>query len=254
MLIDWFTVVAQIVNFLVLVWLMRRFLYGPILAAIDAREARIAAEIADAERRQAEATSEREAFERKNAEFDEQRDDMVRAASAAAETERGRLITEARITVERERTKQKDAWRQQAESLNQALRRRTQQEVFAIARQALADLASTSLEERLSAVFTRRLKEMDGPARARLAEGLGSASDPVVVRSAYDLPDVQREAIQHALNHVGGADVGIRFDTNPDLVSGIELTTNGQKVAWSISEYLASLEKAVEEHADAGHA
>ena len=49
MLIDWFTVGAQALNFLILVWLMKRFLYKPILRAIDEREKRIASELADAE-------------------------------------------------------------------------------------------------------------------------------------------------------------------------------------------------------------
>ena len=35
MLIDWFTVAAQVVNFLVLMWLLKRFLYKPIVYAID---------------------------------------------------------------------------------------------------------------------------------------------------------------------------------------------------------------------------
>jgi F-type H+-transporting ATPase subunit b len=39
----------------------------------------------------------------------------------------------------------------------------------------------------------------------------------------------------------------VRFETAPDLISGIELTTNGQKIAWSIADYLASLEKGVGE-------
>ena len=37
MLIDWFTVGAQALNFIILVWLLKRFLYKPILDAIDAR-------------------------------------------------------------------------------------------------------------------------------------------------------------------------------------------------------------------------
>ena len=48
MLIDWFTVGAQALNFLILVWLMKHFLYKPILNAIDAREKLIATELADA--------------------------------------------------------------------------------------------------------------------------------------------------------------------------------------------------------------
>ena len=63
MLIDWFTVSAQVVNFLILVWLMKRFLYKPILHAIDAREQRIAKKIADADAKRAEAEKEREQWQ-----------------------------------------------------------------------------------------------------------------------------------------------------------------------------------------------
>jgi F-type H+-transporting ATPase subunit b len=59
MLIDWFTVGAQAVNFLILVWLLKRFLYRPVLAAIDAREKKIAAQLADAAQREARAQAER---------------------------------------------------------------------------------------------------------------------------------------------------------------------------------------------------
>ena len=67
------------------------------------------------------------------------------------------------------------------------------------------------------------------------------------MRSAFDLPAEQRAAIQNALNETFSAEVHVRFETAPDLISGIELTTNGQKVAWSIADYLASLEKGIGE-------
>jgi F-type H+-transporting ATPase subunit b len=88
---------------------------------------------------------------------------------------------------------------------------------------------------------------MDGEAKAGLAEGLKSASDPAIVRSAFDLPAEERASIQRALNETFSADVRVRFETAPDLVSGIELTTKGHRLAWSIEEYLASLEKAIGE-------
>ena len=84
-------------------------------------------------------------------------------------------------------------------------------------------------------------------AKAGLAEALKTASDPARVRSAFDLPAEQRAAIQHALNETFSAEIHVRFETAPDLISGIELSTNGQKVAWSIADYLASLEKGVDE-------
>ena len=73
MLIDWFTVGAQALNFLILVWLMKRFLYKPILHAIEEREKRIAAELANADKKKAEAQKESDEFKRKNEEFDRQR-------------------------------------------------------------------------------------------------------------------------------------------------------------------------------------
>jgi F-type H+-transporting ATPase subunit b len=103
------------------------------------------------------------------------------------------------------------------------------------------------LEERLADVFTHRLREMDAQSKAGLAGALKTASDPALVRSAFDLPAEQRATIQNALNETFSAEIHIRFETAPDLISGIELTTNGQKVAWSISDYLASLEKGVDE-------
>jgi F-type H+-transporting ATPase subunit b len=246
-LIDWFTVGAQALNFVVLVWLMKRFLYKPILHAIDAREKRIAAELADAAAIQAEAETQRDEFQHKNEEFDQQRAALLSKATDEANAERRRLLDDARKAADALSATRQEALRSDAHHLNQALTRRTQQEVFAIARQALTDLATTSLEERMGEVFTRRLREMDGQTKKGLANALRTASAPAIVRSAFDMPVEQRSTIQNALNETCSADIHVRFETAPDLVSGIELTTNGHKVAWSIADYLASLEKGVGE-------
>jgi F-type H+-transporting ATPase subunit b len=247
MLIDWFTVGAQSLNFIILVWLLKRFLYKPILNAVDAREKRIAAELADADAKKAEAQKERDEFQHKNEEFDQQRAALLSKATDEAKAERQRLLDDARKAADALSVKRQETLRTDAHNLNQAIRRRTQQEVFAIARKALTDLATTSLEERMGSVFTRRLREMDGNAKEGLAEVLKTASAPALVRSAFDLPAEQRATIQNALNETFSAEVRVRFETAPDLVSGIELTTNGQKVAWSIADYLVSLEKGVGE-------
>jgi F-type H+-transporting ATPase subunit b len=247
MLIDWFTVAAQAINFLILVWLLKRFLYRPILDAIDAREQRIAKELADADATKAAAQQERDTFQRKNEEFDRQRATLLGQATNEATAERRRLIDEAREAAATLRTTREAALRDDADELNQAVTRRAQQEVFAIARKALTDLASASLEARAAEVFARRLQDMDGTAKAAFAEALTTASAPAIVRSAFELPTEQRTAIRHAINEAFSADVPIQFETAPALVSGIELATSGRKIAWSIADYLSSLEKGVGE-------
>jgi F-type H+-transporting ATPase subunit b len=247
MLIDWFTVAAQALNFLILVWLLKRFLYQPILHAIDAREKRIAAELADADAKKTEARKERDEFQHKNEEFDQQRGAILSKATDEAKAERLRLLDDARKAADALSSKRQESLRNDAVSLNQAISRRTQQEVFAIARKALADLATVSLEDRISEVFTRRLREMDVKTREKLGGAIKTASEPSVVRSAFDLSAEQRATIQNALNETFSAEVPVRFETAPNLISGIELTTNGQKIAWSIADYLTSMEKGVGE-------
>ncbi len=96
-------------------------------------------------------------------------------------------------------------------------------------------------------VFNRQLGELDGPAKQTLATALTGGSDPAMLRSAFDLPPVQRASLQNAVNVEFSADIPLRFETAPDLISGIELSAGGQKISWSIAEYLSSLEKGVGE-------
>jgi F-type H+-transporting ATPase subunit b len=247
MLADWFTIVAQALNFLILVWLMKRFLYQPVLHAIDEREKRIATELANADAKKSEAQKEHDEFQHKNTEFDQQRAALLSKATDEAQTEHRRLLEEARKAAVDLSSKRREALRDEEQTLHQAIRQRTQQEVFSIARKALQDLATTSLEERLVEVFTRRLREMNGKAKETLAAAAKTASDPTVVRSTFDLPAEQRFAIQNALNETFSAEVRVQFETAPNLIGGIELTANGQKVAWTIADYLDSLEKGVDE-------
>src|SRR5579871_4525076 len=111
MLIDWFTVGAQALNFLILVWLMKRFLYKPILRAIDEREKRIAAELADADAKKAEAQKERDEFQQKNAEFDQQRATLLSKVTDEANAERQRLLEDARQAADALSAKRREALR-----------------------------------------------------------------------------------------------------------------------------------------------
>ena len=247
MLIDWFTVGAQALNFIILVWLLKRFLYGPILRAVDARERKVAAELADADSKKAEATLERDEFQRKNAEFEQRRAALLAQATEEAKAAGQRLREEARKAVDTETAKRREGMQNDAINLSRALGQRMQEEVFGVARKALIDLAAASLEERMSDVFCTRLRLLDGKTKEELGTALKAASAPAVVRTAFDLATAQRAALQQAINETFSADIRVGFQTAPDLIAGIELTTNGHKLAWSIADYLASLEASVGE-------
>ena len=178
MLIDWFTVAAQVVNFLILVWLLKRFLYKPILHAIDAREQRIALALADADAKKAEAQQERDEFQHKNAVFDQQRAGLLSQATDKAHAERQRLLDEARQDSDILRAERQDALKREQQSLNAEIARRTREEVFAIARKALTDLAGKSLEASMSEVFARRLRALNDDVKKELRQGPGNIVRP----------------------------------------------------------------------------
>jgi F-type H+-transporting ATPase subunit b len=210
-------------------------------------EERIAGELADADAKKADAQKESDIFKRKNKDFDQERDALLSRAAEEAHTERQRLLDEARQAAEVLYAKRQDALAREQQMLHDEITRRTREEVFAITRKTLTDLAGTSLEQRISEVFRRRLAELDGEAKEDFLEILKTSSDPMIVRSAFELPAEQRTAIQQALNETFAAELHLRFETAPALISGIELTANGRKVAWSIAEYLKSLEKSLGE-------
>jgi F-type H+-transporting ATPase subunit b len=246
MLINWFTVGAQAINFLILVWLLKRFLYKPILHAIDEREKGIATQLADAEAKKAEAHNERDDFQKKNEAFDKERAALLKKATDEANAERQRLLDVAQKDADALRAKRQEALQTEQRNLSREITRWAQKAVFAITHKTLVDLAGTSLEERMSEVFVGRLRALNGEAKEQLVAALKTSTLPAIVRSAYDLAPARQTAIESAVKNTFAA-AEVHFQIAPELVSGIELSTNGHKIAWSIADYLSTLEKSAGE-------
>jgi F-type H+-transporting ATPase subunit b len=253
MLIDWFTVGAQALNFLILVWLMKRYLYKPVLDAIDAREKRIASELADAAQKQTQADKQRDEFNKKNADFDQQREALARRASVDAQAHAQKLLTAAREAADALQVKRHEALGSELQTLQQDIARRSQEEVFAITRKVLTDLAGATLEDRIAEVFVQRLRAIDALAKAELAKALQGSASAVRVRSAFGLTPTQQTAIQQALDETLATDLPIQFETTPDVISGIELSANGWKIAWNVADFLASLQQRIGEQTQPAH-
>jgi F-type H+-transporting ATPase subunit b len=281
-LIDWFTVGAQVINFLILVWLLKRFFYRPILDALDAREKRIASDLAAAAAKECEAETERSRFEQKNEELDRCRNALLADARDEARAERKRLLATAHADADELRRRRNEAQRREFQALCNTIEQRTCAEVFAIARKVLGDLAGTTLEAHMAEAFIGRVRNLSSEEKARLvaamgispaewsqyppsgegsprvpAPGAGGAiakhgEGAILVRSAFEFPMAQQEAIAAAIRQTLGGEMALRFQLEPDLISGVELVANGYKAAWSIGGYLASLEEEVGNLLDAG--
>jgi F-type H+-transporting ATPase subunit b len=247
MKINWFTVIAQIINFFVLVWLLRRFLYKPVLKAIDERENKIASELKDAKAKETEAKKEQAEFLKRNEKFDQQKKKLMDNVIAETNGEREKLLEDARNEAAVLRSKLGKSLDAMQENLEHDIAQKTQEEVFAIARKTLKDLASMSLEEQSVNIFINRLKELKNEEKKKLTDAFKSGSDSILVQTAFDLPSKQQTEIKSTVNEILGTKTQFQFKTVPKLISGIELTSNGYKLAWSISEYLSSIQKSISE-------
>ncbi len=242
MLFDWFTLFAQLVNFLVLVWLLKRYLYKPILHAIDEREKLIAGQLHEAEINKADARQELEKYQQKNAEFEQQHQERLQNALSEVNAERQKLMEQTRSEAESLRLQLQESLRMEHRNLGSEIMRRTRSGVFAIARKTLKDLAAVNLEEQMARVFIDRINTLSSDERESLRSALNHSSGKITVRSTFDLPLAQQSAVQSAIKSNFNLVTRIDFETAPHSVSGIELVTDGYKVTWSIEDYLVSLE------------
>lgn len=241
MLIGWFTVIAQIVNFVVLVLLLKRFLYGPIIRAVDERQASIARQLDAAEQKRKEASLEAETYRQKNRELELGRDDLLREARAEVETWRKEMMHKAHREVEEAKAHWYRALEQEQEAFLRDLHQHTCHQACVIARQALTEIADTGLERHVIRVFVERLSTLPRDELAAMTDHQEPGQE-LVVTSAFELPEEARRQVQAAVQEHLDYDSGLRFETSPDLICGIELRTHGHRLAWSLADYLDALE------------
>ncbi len=251
MLIDWFTVGAQVVNFLVLVWLLKRYLYGPMLTAIDAREKDIASRRAAAVAEQEAARKKEEEFQRQKDALEQQRLALLTTAQEEAKAERTRLLAEATHEADNLRAARQKELEEETASYRANLIGATRQEIIALVRKVLSDLASAKLEDSAVEVFLRHLDENPALKNGDSPQPSADAAPAVVrLRSAFALSPAQQEAIRAEVQKKFQTGAQVNFEITPELGFGLELTVHDQKTAWTLDSYLASFERHIEELAD----
>lgn len=248
MSIDWITVAAQIANFLVLVWLLKRFLYRPILDGIDAREA----EIAD---RMSEATRVRKMAEAAEVNYQDQlsalrssQSAMIDSARQKAEGERDALLAEVHERLERERKIWDEQREEEAIKYTTDLHRAGAGAILSLTRKALGDLADETLEERIVSHVATRL--------AAISEDLHKASGDSMeaVATTHDtLPQNARNQLKTDLQKLLPK-VTLRFETDASQAYGLILRLGGAQVAWTVDTYIDGLDTLLEDRLANGQA
>ncbi len=247
MQIDWITVAAQIVNFLVLVWLLQHFLYGPVTRAMQRRAQRIAERLREAAASKADAEAEAQNYRDKQEELESRRESLLAEAQERADQERKFLESAAREEVEDRRQEWLHQLAEQEERFLRDIRRQAAEQFYRLNRQALAELANADLESQVISVFIEKLEEVDKEVRRKAGKGAIDTGNRVTVVSRFEISANDKRRITKAIHETisDGAEVDYRL--SDDIGCGIEVKAGSQTIAWNVDGYFDTLERLLAE-------
>ncbi|ACN14444.1 AtpF1 [Desulforapulum autotrophicum HRM2] len=236
MQIDWFTTGAQVINFLILVWLLKKFLYRPVMETMDRRQQRIVRTLDQAQNSQIQADLERQRYITLQQGVEKEANSQIQRARTEAENLRIDLIAAAKAEAEQARQRwQKSLALEKQIFLEQSTRLFTRQ-FQTLARQSFQTLAQGSLEQTIIEVFWQKL-EQDHQNLTALTDPI-QANEPLTVTTAFAPDPGIKEKIQARVIDLFGPGTTLVFEQDKALIMGITLEAGGKKITWDQGHYL----------------
>jgi len=238
-LIDWFTVLAQIINFLILIYLLKRFLYGPIIRAMEEREKKMVADQDRAKNAEKEAERMSSELERERQALISSKESLLAEAKAEVDSWRENKLEASKEEIEALRKSWMDRLNDDRQTFLNALKRRIAEQIIVISDKVLKDLANENLEQQIIKVFLEKVSE-------KKEEFIEKDLDRTVsIQSGLPLSEDQVQGIRERIGQLFSLTSPIQFDISPDLGMGIQIIAGDLKVAWNLVEYLEDLEKQI---------
>ncbi len=243
MKVDWVTLSAQIINFLILLALLKKFLFDRIVKVMDEREQRISDRLKEADSKKEEADEELQKYQSKNDDLDQKHDELMEKAQKESEQEKKELIKRAREDVDSMRSKWRRSIEREKDSFLGDLRRKAGEQVYSVARKVLKDLSDYKIEEQIISVFLDRLSDLESDDRDEIAGLIRESNNNVIVKTSFELENDLQKKIESSIREIIYAEAAIDFNTSKEFICGIEMRVNGKKVVWNIDSYLHALEE-----------
>jgi F-type H+-transporting ATPase subunit b len=254
-MIDWFTVGAQIVNFLILLALLKYLLFDRIVRAMDEREQKIADRLEEAAAKEDEATRRSEGLAEERRQLEAQREEKLQQAKAEADRRRRELVGEAREEIDQLRGQWRSELDEQKERFVDELNAQAADALSRAVRRALSDLADADLQAATVRRFVALLEGLDEESRQPLREAIDGSNGKVVIASADPLSDALRRQLDDALRRQFELDGQPTYETARELIAGVELRSHSQALGWNLRRYVEefdeAMKQAIEEQAEA---
>jgi F-type H+-transporting ATPase subunit b len=245
--IDWFTLIAQIVNFLILVGLLWFFLFRRIIRAMDERERRIARRFEEADEQQAQAEQHAESLQKKQRELEQERESRIQRMRAEIQREKQRMLDEARTEVDRQARQWRESLSQQKKAFVRILREHSAAAALSLTRQAMDELMDSDAYARMADVFMKHIADIDSQQRSSFLDAARSSGNTATLATGFDLAEEDQRRVSRGVQSALGGDVSIQCETGVEKLSGLELRADGRRISWTIDSYFEGLEERITE-------
>ena len=223
---DWTTFILEILNFLVLVWILKRFLYGPVLAMLDARQQRIKDESARAELLRNQAEDLRQQYEQRLADWNQQQETSRRQLEEELAKQRSDSLESLKQTLADEEAKLRARNQSVIASREATLIREAASAAYAQTASMLQRLASPDLTGNIVKVLIEDLQTLPDSEQVALCKAAVSLTteSPIEVLSAHDLTESEQAQLSQAVSTATGQTLPLVFKQDETLIAGVRVT------------------------------
>lgn len=249
MQIDWFTFVAQIINFLILIALLQRFLYRPVIKAMDEREQKITAELEEARLNKIEAEKKDHLLEQKLQTFESQKSQMLEDAKQEVNQRKKEWMDKLREEITDTRKRWAETIESEKESFSEQLKKETGSKIIALIEDILKDLSERNLEQQMVDFFFDQLQKLDKKHKEQLQKAIKQkTSNQAQIISSFELTDKQKNLLVNLLHKATGTELEYEFKTLPDFGFGLQARIGGWRLGWNLESYLQKLGAEMEQY------
>ncbi|MCK7549218.1 F0F1 ATP synthase subunit delta [Marinobacter koreensis] len=236
--LNWSTFILEVINFLVLVWVLKRFFYRPVMQVIAQRRAEIEKTMTDARALEEKAEHLREQYEGRISAWREERQQARDALSRELETERARRLDALKQELGQAREKLRATEENRQAVATRAMESAALEQGARFATHLLEQAAGPELESRLIDLFTTQLSQLPPEKLESIHRQQANATPAVTVLSAYPLNEQTQEHLTDHLARISGSDKPPEFRVDPDLVAGIRVTLGAWTLAANVQDEL----------------
>jgi F-type H+-transporting ATPase subunit b len=232
--LNWTTFGLEIINFLALLWILKRFLYRPVMQTLAERRAGIERTLAEARTTEARAATMKQQFEIRLTDWEQEKATARSHLQAELAAERTRKIEalEKELSAERERSAAQDAHRQDTQQRELAAQAGIHARQFAS--KLLARVAGPEMEGRLVQLFIEEIAALPEERLSAVRAGQNDHGQGVL-RTAYELPEAQRQQLSIAIGSRLGQPVALEFIIDPKLFAGVRLSLGAWQLDFSLA-------------------